>query len=120
MKCTILASLALLLAGPAFAQGRIEGAAIHVDGGDVAGAWVANAAVRAYLGVPFAAPPVGALRWRPPQPVVPWQGVRAATAFGPQCLQPGRSRSSVYYEYAGDQPMSEDCLFLNVWAPAYS
>ena len=82
------------------------------------GSWAANGHVRAYLGLPFAAPPLGDLRWKPPQPVTPWQGVRAATSFGPQCLQPGGSPKSVYFEYSGgDLPSSEDCLTLNVWAP---
>ena len=108
-----------LTAGAAFAQGRIEGAQVTVDGGAVAGKWAANAHVRAFLGVPFAAPPVGELRWKPPQPVAPWQGVRAATEFGPQCLQGKATPGSVYFEYSGgDLPMSEDCLTLNVWAPA--
>ena len=107
--------LALLLAGlaasGAAAQGRIEGAPLGVDGGAVTGSWAANGHVRAYLGLPFAAPPLGDLRWKPPQPVTPWQGVRAATSFGPQCLQPGGSPKSVYFEYSGgDLPSSEDCL----------
>ena len=114
--------LALLLAGLAAsgaeAQGRIEGPPLAVDGGAVTGSWAANGHVRAYLGLPFAAPPVGELRWKPPQPATPWQGVRAATSFGPQCLQSGGSPKSVYFEYSGgDLPISEDCLTLNVWAP---
>jgi para-nitrobenzyl esterase len=114
-----LASLLLLLAGSAAAQGRLEGPPVAVDGGAIAGRWAANAAVKAWLGVPFAAPPLGELRWKPPQPVVPWQGVRAATEFGPQCLQGKATPGSVYFEYSGgDLPMSEDCLTLNVWAPA--
>jgi para-nitrobenzyl esterase len=108
----------LLTATTAFAQGRIEGSAVNVDGGAIAGRWAANAYVRAYLGVPFAAPPVGDLRWKPPQPVTPWQGVRDATQFGPQCLQPKATPGSVYYEYSGgDLPMDEDCLTVNVWTP---
>src|ERR1700682_1412760 len=115
--------LALLLAGLAApgaeAQGRIESAPLGVDGGAITGSWAANASVRAYLGLPFAAPPVGELRWKPPQPVTPWQGVRAATSFGPQCLQPGGCPKSVYFEYPGGAlPVNEDCLTLNVWAPA--
>jgi para-nitrobenzyl esterase len=114
-----LASLLLLLAGSAAAQGRLEGTPVAIDGGAIAGKWVANAAVKAWLGVPFAAPPLGDLRWKPPQPVAPWQGVRAATEFGPQCLQGKATPGSVYFEYSGgDLPMSEDCLSLNVWAPA--
>jgi para-nitrobenzyl esterase len=63
-----------------------------------------------YLGIPYAAPPVGALRWRPPQPAAPWPGVRQATSFAPHCPQPPSS--------FGKASTSEDCLYLNVFAPA--
>jgi carboxylesterase type B len=62
--------------------------------------------VRVFKGIPYAAPPVGQLRWRAPQPVSAWSGVRDATSFAMACMQPGR-----------DLPMSEDCLTLNVWTP---
>ena len=65
----------------------------------------------AYRGVPYAAPPVGALRWKPPQPAAPWTGVRPATAFGAICPQTARMGTP-----AG-AAQSEDCLTLNVWAP---
>jgi para-nitrobenzyl esterase len=70
-------------------------------------------AVTAFLGVPYAAPPLGPLRWRPPQPSSSWQGVRPARAFAPACMQKGVSMP-------GEAPprISEDCLYLNVWAPA--
>ncbi len=110
--------LAALLAIGAPAQAQVTGDPIKVDGGLVAGKWRANAAVRAYLGIPFAAPPLGNLRWKPPQPVVPWEGVKAADAFAPRCMQFGRPHGSVYFEYFGDQPTGEDCLYVNVWAPA--
>jgi para-nitrobenzyl esterase len=64
--------------------------------------------VRSFKGIPFAAPPIGALRWRAPQPALPWSGVRDATAFGPECVQPAPP----------GVPTSEDCLTLNVWTPA--
>ncbi|MGH7023140.1 MAG: carboxylesterase/lipase family protein [Caulobacteraceae bacterium] len=66
-----------------------------------------------YKGVPFAAPPVGALRWREPSPVAPWRGVRKADAFAPACMQTGVSMP-------GETPpkVSEDCLYLNIWTPA--
>jgi carboxylesterase type B len=64
--------------------------------------------VRAFKGIPFAAPPVGPLRWKPPQPAVRWTGVRDATAFGPECAQPAPPGVA----------NSEDCLTLNVWTPA--
>ncbi|MGH3297892.1 MAG: carboxylesterase/lipase family protein [Trebonia sp.] len=60
-----------------------------------------------YLGIPYAAPPVGALRWQPPHPAAPWQGTRQATSFAPHCAQSGALASN-----------SEDCLYLNVFAPA--
>jgi len=87
-------------------------AVARIDSGGLEGR-LAGGVVR-FLGVPYAAPPVGALRWRPPQPVTPWGGVRSALAFGfdaPQTEDPGD-------QLAGVQPQSEDCLTLNVWAPA--
>lgn len=65
--------------------------------------------VRAWLGIPYAAPPVGELRWKPPQPPRPWSGVRAMKDYGPPCMQPPREGLTL-------EP-SEDCLTLNVWAP---
>ncbi len=74
-----------------------------VTGGQIQGAVSdTDPDVMAFKGIPFAAPPVGDLRWRPPEPVVAWDGVRDATAPGPICMQPGT------------QEQSEDCLFLNV------
>jgi para-nitrobenzyl esterase len=70
-------------------------------------------AITAYEGVPFAAPPLGPLRWREPQPVQAWKGARDATAFAPACLQLGVSMPG-----EPDPKTSEDCLYLNVWAPA--
>ena len=65
---------------------------------------VINGDIAEYLGIPYAAPPVGNLRWRPPQPYGPWQGVLDASAFGSQCTQPGGVGT-------------ENCLFLNIYAP---
>ncbi len=72
--------------------------------------------LRVFMGIPYAQPPVGALRWRPPEPLPRWHGVRHATAFGPACFQPDNTLASVYVEEP--MPMSEDCLTLNIWAPA--
>ena len=67
-----------------------------------------------FRGIPYAAPPVGSLRWRAPQPVTPWTGVRSAAAFGTACPQ----KSGLSLEGGGDPgPLSEDCLYLNVWTP---
>ncbi|MBS0274231.1 MAG: carboxylesterase family protein [Proteobacteria bacterium] len=66
--------------------------------------------------IPYALPPVGALRWKAPVPMSRWQGVKNGTAFGPECFQP---ESKIANIYSGDPiPMSEDCLSLNIWAPA--
>src|SRR5919107_3222463 len=83
---------------------------VTVDGGQIAGA--ADRGVRVFKGIPYAAPPVGALRWRPPQPVVAWSGVRDASAFGAECPQTQYPAGSVYIRPIEKQ--SEDCLFLNV------
>ena len=73
--------------------------------------------VRSFKGIPFAAPPVGDLRWREPQPVAKWSGVRKADEFGPRCMQ--RTGPGADYWFRGAAP-SEDCLYLNVWTPAKS
>lgn len=69
--------------------------------------------VAAFMNIPYAAPPVGALRWRPPQPAVAWSGVRDASERGPICIQPPANGDNG----VGPLPMSEDCLQLNVFAP---
>src|SRR6266702_3129251 len=83
---------------------------VRTDKGAVQGFFTADA--REFLGIPYAAPPVGALRWRPPRPPAPWHGVRAATSYAPQCSQ----SSSAF----GQASTSEDCLYLNVFTPATS
>src|SRR5208282_6026664 len=94
---------------------------IQVDGGLITGSptpqWTFS--MRLYRGIPYAAPPVGDLRWRPPQPVVPWQGVKAADHFSPVCMQlPTATEGNAWRE--GLVPVSEDCLYVNVWTPARS
>ena len=70
--------------------------------------------VRTFLGIPYAAPPVGPLRWREPMPAARWKGVRQATTFGPHCMQPPVFADMIFR----DPGPSEDCLTLNVWTPA--
>ena len=82
---------------------------VQVTGGKVEGE--RSGALMRYLGIPFAAPPVGDLRWRAPQPVVPWSGVKQARSFSAACAQ-----TAVWITL----PKSEDCLYLNVWTPAQS
>ena len=87
---------------------------IAVEGGRIDGITL-RSGVRAWLGVPFAAPPLRDLRWKPPAPVEPWQGLYHADRFAPECLQP--LRGSLQNHYFGNEATSEDCLYLNVWAP---
>jgi para-nitrobenzyl esterase len=86
-------------------------APLAIDSGTIEG--VREGDVDTYKGIPFAAPPVGELRWRAPQPAAPWTGVKRADRFSPICMQKG-----FYPEDAPPETMSEDCLTLNVWVPA--
>lgn len=97
---------ATVTAGAAFGQTDPR----SVDGGQVVGVSGRDPGVLVFKGIPYAAPPTGEFRWRPPQPVKPWNGVKAARDFGPVCL--GRNFGSI-----PASGMSEDCLFLNVWTP---
>ncbi|MFT3726830.1 MAG: carboxylesterase family protein [Terricaulis sp.] len=73
-------------------------------------------AVRVFKGIPYAAPPIGPLRWRPPQPAAAWTGVRSAAEFGAPCIQPPAGAPNIYSSDIGHA--SEDCLTLNIWTPA--
>jgi len=88
---------------------------VHVRQGALQGAADADGRVVAFKGIPYARPPVGELRWRPPVPAPGWTGTRDARAFGNACLQPPQSPMGLYS--GGMAPTSEDCLTLNVWAP---
>src|SRR3981081_2486528 len=111
-----ITSLALF-AGASVASAAVS-APVKTDAGLVSGAAGTNTDVRVFKGIPFAAPPVGALRWKAPQPAVSWDGVRKAEAFGPRCMQGVGRRGR-----AGappPPPTSEDCLYINVWTAAAS
>jgi para-nitrobenzyl esterase len=86
---------------------------VKVDSGLVSG--ISTNGVRTFRGIPYAAPPIGDLRWRPPQPVAPWTGVRDGSEYGPECPQTQYPNGSVYVRPM--RPLSEDCLSLNVWTP---
>ena len=78
----------------------------------------AEGALNVFKDIPYAMPPVGALRWKAPVPLPRWKGVKSATASGPECFQPESKIASVY---TGEPiPMSEDCLSLNIWVPAHA
>lgn len=105
---TILALNALLCAAQCCAQTDDARPTVAIESGSLAGTQVGS--VEAFKGIPYAAPPVGALRWEPPASLSAWSGVRDAANFGAICPQLPRSEERV-----GNQPQSEDCLYLNVW-----
>jgi para-nitrobenzyl esterase len=103
-----LATLACAFAGLT----QEHGLQVQIDTGTILGQM--QGPTRTFLGVPYAAPPVGELRWKPPAPAVSWSGVRSAAAFGSHCLQGPVYDDMVFHDAGG----SEDCLTLNVWTPA--
>ena len=124
--CAALAALTLTVAGATAAQagatqvGAAHAGAVASDAaapvvitGDGAVRGTAAGAVNEFLGIPYAAPPVGNLRWRPPAPAASWHGVRGATQFGPSCPQAPSP-------FAPPAPFSENCLYLNVYAPVHA
>ena len=88
-------------------------AIVSTEGGILSGVICRGGAVRAFKGIPYAAPPVGDLRWRAPEPAPPWPGTRMADGFAPRCVQPERPQSAI--GYFGPETQSEDCLYLNLW-----
>ena len=94
---------------------------VKVEGGLLQGVPSEDPSVIVFKGIPYAAPPVGELRLQPPQDVIPWEGVRECSAFSAIAPQPGNAPGTFYGEefYWMPQPeQSEDCLYLNIWAPA--
>jgi para-nitrobenzyl esterase len=117
MRTTVFGTAAILALGGWLASSVAIEEPVQLDSGLVSGIPGSNAGVRVFRGIPYAAPPVGKLRWSDPQPAAHWDGVRKADVFGAICMQPafrGQNPTST-------QPkMSEDCLFLNVWTAATS
>ncbi|MFA4859200.1 carboxylesterase family protein [Methanoregula sp.] len=108
--CNILVICLILIGCAVFAgctQKEPDTAVVKTDAGYVSG--INQDGLRVYHGIPFAAPPTGDLRWRPPAPVQPWDGVRVTKEYSATCPQPGST---------APLNMSEDCLYLNVWTPA--
>ena len=101
------------LAASALAQQGYAAPIIKSPAGAVQG--TTDARINIFKGIPFAEPPVGPLRWRPPVPKAKWDGVRNATEFGSACWQPVSKLNNIYANHPF--PMSEDCLTLNIWAP---
>ena len=92
------------------------GLIVHAPAGAARGKTLGD--LHVFKGLPYALPPVGSRRWRPPAPMPTWGGVFEATDFGPVCYQPANDSRSIYAWK--DLPTSEDCLTLNIWAPAHA
>lgn len=111
----LLSGLVPVSSARAQAQVEVEcEAPVTLQSGQLRGVKDKKTATCSYKGIPYAAPPVGDLRWKPPQPPLPWEGVRDGSRFGPRCMQEG------VMELINHDPahkMSEDCLTVNVWRP---
>jgi para-nitrobenzyl esterase len=110
LRVSVILALVVLLAACGGGGGSSSGSdatKVTVDSGTVRGS--SDGSVTSFKGIPYAKPPVGSLRWKPPQAVDAWAGERSATSFGPHCTQTGLTVSAVTGQ--------EDCLMLNVWAP---
>ena len=132
MKKLLLFSALLSLTG------SLSAATLKIDGGNIRGTEAGG--IYSYKGIPFAAPPVGDLRWKPSQPIQPWDEVRDTTTFGPQCIQPSTGDGNgIFFQllvegqglswwknmlmdiaswFFPEPRYSEDCLTINVWTPA--
>jgi para-nitrobenzyl esterase len=109
----VIAAGALALLGPA---ARADPLLVHTEHGKIRGKLIHQGAVRAFLGIPYAAAPIGPRRWAPPQPALGWQGIMDATQYGHRCVQ-GHIFGDMQFQDASE---SEDCLVLNVFAPAHA
>jgi para-nitrobenzyl esterase len=109
----VIAAVAVVLFGVGSLGAQVR---VRTEAGVVAGTNSADGKVVVFKGMPFAAPPVGELRWKEPQPVAPWRGVRKTSEFGARCMQ-ARIYEDMVFRDAGP---SEDCLYLNVWTPGIS
>jgi para-nitrobenzyl esterase len=115
-RCFPAVLIAVLLSSAVFAAITEP---VRVEQGLLAGTSGSSADVRVYRGIPFAAPPVGDLRWKAPQPAAKWQGLRQAAEFSNACWQTQYPAAAAIYQ-AKLPPLSEDCLYLNIWTPAKS
>jgi para-nitrobenzyl esterase len=99
-----------------------ESLVVQTAHGALVGIPGAQPGIRVFKGVPYAAPPVGDLRWRAPQPPSAWDGMRPADQFGPICPQFDPPQGSFYQQefYLQPEPQAEDCLYLNIWTAARS
>ncbi len=121
-KNMLLLGLSLLMAACVSNQ-ETTNPVLNIQGGQIQGVQLETSNVIVYRGVPYAAPPVGDLRWKRPQPVLPWEGVKVADTFSDAAMQrirnPKDGQYGTEFHFRSDDPnYSEDCLYLNIWAPA--
>jgi para-nitrobenzyl esterase len=114
---TALPVLSAIVLSAAAIQPSFAGDRVKIANGVLESNAAPKSGVRSFKGIPFAQPPVGALRWREPQPPKNWSGIRNADEFGPRCMQRTAPNADYWFRSNG---MSEDCLYLNVWTPAKS
>ena len=116
LKLVVFITILLILSGC-----KEKNPILTIRGGEIQGVETATPGVILYKGIPYAAPPTGELRWREPQPVLPWDGIRVCDMFGAAAPQKLTDPGSFYdKEFYAQSPhvKSEDCLYLNVWTPA--
>lgn len=116
-----LSLLMLAFMAIAFTSCKDSNPVLTVEGGRIQGVPTSTEGIIAYKGVPFAAPPVGDLRWKAPQPVVPWDGVKIADTYGAAAMQTIWDPTSFYgreWRASDSARFNEDCLYLNIWTPA--
>jgi para-nitrobenzyl esterase len=116
MRRFIEAASTAALVAILFSTGPSDARSLRVEGGEIGDAAAEASGIRVFKGIPYAAPPVGELRWKAPQPVPAWKALRAANEWGPRCVQSNRLGELDPL----NKRMDEDCLYLNVWTPAKS
>jgi para-nitrobenzyl esterase len=114
MSGTSIVFLCCMLQAPHALRAQLRNVEQRTANGVLEGVVSADGKVRTFKGIPYAAPPVGPLRWKAPQPVASWTGVRRATEYGPRCMQAPIYSDMIFH----DSGPSEDCLYLNLWMPA--
>ena len=120
MNDLIKKQLALLLTGMITTLAWAQNPVVKVEGGLLQGIPSAASEITVFKGIPYAAPPVGELRWKRPQPVAKWDGVKVADTFSNICWQPGNAVGTFYgneFYWKEQTVQSEDCLYLNIWTP---
>ena len=118
----LIIPLAVLALGLAIATAPAQtlGTRVHVSGGEIEGTASSVPGVTEFKGIPYAAPPVGSIRWQPPRPRAKWNGVLEANAYGPDCPSPREMTASPQRHQipTPEYRQSEDCLYMNIWTPA--